>query len=95
MRTLLADGARNRWRGFGGAPCDKYTSAFNKDGSAKVTWRTGEAVGTWTLKGNAICTSWTTLRDGREGCAAYYQVDDKTFQSYTVAGQPEGMNVFE
>ncbi|MDX2221508.1 MAG: hypothetical protein SFV21_02095 [Rhodospirillaceae bacterium] len=95
MESLLSSGAKNKWTGFGGKPCDKCTSAFNKDGSAKVTWSSGEAVGTWTLKGNAICTSWTTLRDGRESCAVYYKVDDKTYASYTVAGQPEGMNYFE
>jgi hypothetical protein len=95
MQTLLAGGAKNKWRGFGGAPCEKCTSDFNADGSARVSWSTGEARGTWTLKGNAICTSWATLRDGRESCAIYYQVGPKTYESYTMTGQPEGMNVFE
>ncbi len=76
------------WRGGG-------TSTFNRDGSAEVTWSTGKAVGRWELKGNAICTAWTTLRDGRESCAIYYAVGDKVFQSYTMTGQPEGMNTYE
>jgi len=95
MQTLLAGGAKNKWTGFGGKPCEKCTSDFNKDGSARVSWSSGEAVGTWTLKGNHICTSWTTLRDGRESCAVYYQVGPKTYESYNSAGQPEGMNYFE
>jgi hypothetical protein len=95
MQTLLGNGAKNKWTGFGGADCPKCTSDFNKDGSAKVSWSRGEAVGQWTLKGNAICTTWTTLRDGRESCAVYYDVGNKTYESYNMAGQPEGRNVFE
>ena len=95
MQTLLGNGAKNKWTGFGGADCPKCTSDFNKDGSAKVSWSRGEAVGSWTLKGNAICTTWTTLRDGRESCAIYYDVGNKTYESYNTLGQPEGRNVFE
>jgi len=95
MQTLLSNGAKNKWTGFGGSDCPKCTSDFNKDGSAKVTWSRGEAVGNWTLKGNAICTTWTTLRDGRESCAVYYDVGNKTYESYNSASQPEGRNTFE
>jgi hypothetical protein len=75
------------WKGGG-------TSTWRADGSAEVTWSTGKAVGRWTLKGNAICTEWTTLRDGRESCAIYYDMGDGVYQSYTLTGQPEGMNTF-
>ncbi len=95
MQRLLANDAKNKWTGYGGAPCEKCTSTFSKDGSARVSWSTGEAVGAWTLKGNAICTTWTTLRDGRESCAVYYDIGNNTYESYNVSGQPEGINVFE
>jgi hypothetical protein len=95
MQMLLAGGAKNKWTGFGGKDCPKCTSEFNKDGTAKVAWSSGEAVGNWTLKGNAICTTWSTLRDGRESCAIYYDVGDKTYESYTMTGSPEGRNTFQ
>lgn len=93
MKAFLSRDRKSTWvptgmRGGG-------TSTFNADGTAEVTWSTGKAVGRWALKGNAICTEWTTLRDGRESCAIYYQVGDKVYQSYTMADQPEGLNTYE
>lgn len=90
--TFLQGGKSGTWSGVGGASGKIY---FNADGSAKVTFARGEAVGTWALKGNAICTSWTTLRDGRESCAVYYYLKNKDYQSFQMNGQVEGFTTFD
>lgn len=90
--ALLEGGKSGTWSGVGGASGKIY---FNVDGSAKVTFGRGEAIGTWALKGNAICTSWTTLRDGRESCATYYHLADNDFQSFQLSGQVEGFTTFD
>ena len=88
---VLKGGKQGTWTGVGGGGGEIF---FNDDGSAKVTFGCGEAVGTWTLKGNAICTSWTTLRDGRESCAVYYHLSGNDFQSFQMDGQAEGFTTF-
>lgn len=90
--NFLKDGQSGTWNGVGGASGEIY---FNADGSAKVTFGRGEATGTWALKGNAICTSWTTLRDGRESCAVYYHLSGKDYQSFQLNGQVEGFTTFD
>lgn len=93
MQQLLSRGRTSSWVPVGWK--GGGTSTFRSDGSAEVTWSTGKAVGRWELKGNAICTEWTTLRDGRESCAVYYNVGGGVYQSYTMTGLPEGMNTYE
>ncbi len=80
---VLKGGKHGTWAGVGGGAGEIF---FNDDGSAKVTFGRGEAIGTWTLKGNAICTSWRTLRDGRESCAVYYHLSGNDFQSFQMNG---------
>ena len=89
--NFLKGGKRGSWTGVGGGAGEIF---FNEDGSARVTFGRGEAVGTWALRGNAICTSWTTLRDGRESCAVYYRLTDTDFQSFQMNGQAEGFTTF-
>lgn len=93
FRSLVKDGLNGTWQAFGSTTGG--ISEWNRDGSARVTFGRGEAIGTWTLKGNAICTSWTTLRDGRESCARYYHLGGDRYESFTMAGQPEGFSLFE
>jgi hypothetical protein len=89
--ALLGDGIIGNWAGVGCAPGEIY---FNADGSAKVTFGRGEVNGTWALKGNAVCTSWATLRDGRESCAVYHHLDGNNFQSFQMMGRVEGFTTF-
>jgi|DEB0MinimDraft_10_1074344.scaffolds.fasta_scaffold66499_2 hypothetical protein len=89
---LLEGGLSGTWQAFGSQT--NGISEWNADGSARVTFGWGEATETWALKGNAICTSWTTLRDGRESCAVYYDLGGSRYQSFTMTGQPEGFSEF-
>ena len=93
FERLLEGGLNGEWQAFGSSTGG--ISEWHADGSARVTFGRGEATGTWTLKGNAICTSWTTLRDGRESCARYYHLGGRRFESFTMTGQPEGFSTFE
>ncbi len=90
---LLEGGLSGRWQAFGSTTSG--ISEWHADGSARVTFGRGEATGSWALKGNAICTSWTTLRDGRESCAVYYHLGGRRYQSFTITGQPEGFSTFD
>jgi hypothetical protein len=92
MEKLLNQGAKGTWKGLGQTG---GAMKYNRDGSAMVSWSSGETNGKWRLDGNAICTSWEKLREGREQCAIYYKVGEKTYQSFQVSGAPDGFNTFE
>ena len=93
MQSLLGHGAGGRWVSFGGGAGG--TISYARGGKAQVSWEKGSLKGTWALKGNSICTAWPTLRDGREQCAVYFQVDGGTYQSFQIDGTPDGFNTFQ
>ena len=67
---------------------------WNADGTAHVVWDTGnlDELGTWTIKGDAVCTAWTRLRSNRELCVHHYRLDDRTTQSFrSETPQPDGI----
>ncbi len=93
MQTLLGRGARGTWVSFGGGA--RGTMWYARGGKANVTWDKGGVKGTWALKGNSICTAWPSMRDGREQCAVYFQVDGRSYQSFQIDGTPDGFNTFQ
>jgi hypothetical protein len=92
MQALLAKGARGSWISFGGG--NKGSMTYARGGKAQVSWGSGKASGSWAVKGNAICTAWPSMRDGREQCAVYYRVSGRTYQSFQLDGTPDGFNTF-
>lgn len=92
MRALLGRGARGTWVSFGGGA--RGTMSYARGGKASVTWEKGGVRGTWALKGNSVCTAWPSMRDGREQCAVYFQVDGRSYQSFQIDGTPDGFNTF-
>ena len=67
---------------------------WNADGTAHVVWDTGnlDELGTWTIKGDAVCTAWTRLRSNRELCVHHYRLDANTTQSFrSETSQPDGI----
>lgn len=93
LAAFFRSGGKGQWSSFGGTAAG--TMAYERDGTAEVTWATGRAEGTWAVKGNTLCTAWKTMRDGREQCAVYYRLGPKTFQSYQLDGTPDGFNTFD
>jgi predicted enzyme related to lactoylglutathione lyase len=93
VQAVLKRGGKGRWVSFGGGTGG--TMAYSPNGKARVAWANGKAEGTWALKGNALCTAWPSMRDGREQCAVYYAVDGRTYQSFQVDGTPDGFNTFD
>jgi hypothetical protein len=64
------------------------------DGSARVKWDAGnlDERGTWTVRGDAVCTAWPRLRSGRELCVKHYRLAGDTTQSFRVdGGGPDGI----
>jgi hypothetical protein len=66
---------------------------WRKDGTARVKWDEGglDEEGTWTIKGNAVCTAWKKLRNNRELCVHHYRLAGDTTQSFTVDGRTDGI----
>jgi len=93
MQALLGRGVRGSWVSFGGG--NKGTLVYERSGRARVTWGSGAATGRWSLKGNAVCTAWPSMRDGREQCAVYHAVGGRTYQSFQLDGTPDGFNTFD
>ena len=66
---------------------------WRKDGTAHVKWDQGtlDEEGTWTIKGNAVCTAWFKLRSNRELCVHHYRLAGDTTESFTVDGRTDGI----
>jgi hypothetical protein len=66
---------------------------WRPNGTAHVKWDQGtlDEEGTWTVKGNAVCTAWTRLRSNRELCVHHYRLAGDTTQSFTVDGRTDGI----
>jgi|GEM_PF-2311038 len=66
---------------------------WRPDGTAHVKWDQGtlDEEGTWTIKGNAVCTAWFKLRSNRELCVHHYRLAGDTTQSFTVDGRTDGI----
>ncbi len=72
------------------------TVHYKAGGDARVTWQTGlDEEGTWTIKGDSICTAWYRLRDFRELCVRHYRVGDSTTQSFRIGAGPDGITTFD
>ncbi len=71
------------------------TVHYKKGGDARVTWTDGlDEEGTWTIKGDAICTAWYRLRDFRELCVKHYRTGDAMTQSFRIGAGPDGLTKF-
>ena len=57
-----------------------YTSY--PDGRIAVDWGSGQDTGTYTIKGDKVCSTWKTIRDGKERCFVGYQMPDGTMRGY-------------
>ena len=71
------------------------TIHYKKGGDARVTWADGlNEEGTWTIKGDAICTAWYRLRDFRELCVEHYRTGESSTQSFRIGAGPDGLTHF-
>lgn len=66
---------------------------WRADGTARVKWDEGglDEEGTWTIKGNAVCTAWKRLRSNRELCVHHFRLAGDTTQGFTVDGRTDGI----
>jgi len=81
-----------------GGPGEGYsgTLVFNKDGTAagKVTPDGGSAItitGTWTIKKNQFCRTWTEIDPGREVCEDWVPSGSRQAE-VMVKGKRSGLN---
>ena len=71
------------------------TIHYKQGGDARVTWVDGlDEEGTWTIKGDAICTAWYRLRDFRELCVEHYRTGESATQSFRIGAGPDGLTRF-
>ena len=84
LKSRFAQGGSATWVRFN----NKLTGSvqWRADGTAHVVWDTGnlDEQGTWTIKGDAVCTAWTRLRFNRELCVHHFALDRNTTQSFRV-----------
>lgn len=75
LAALIDGGAAWDFR----APGSTGTQTFAPDGSARITWTRrdgsggGDSAGAWRRDGNALCTRWDALGQGRETCVHFYR----------------------
>ena len=92
LKTMFAGGGYATWVRFN----NKLTGdvRWNADGTAHVRWDTGylDELGTWSIKGDAVCTPWTRLRSNREVCVHHFRLDQTTTEAFRIEGlQPDGI----
>lgn len=93
LEMFFGPGRFGEWDRFNGEMTG--TVHYMAGGKARVTWATGlDEDGTWTLKGDAICTAWYRLRDFRELCVEHYRIGEAITQSFRIGAGPDGITKF-
>lgn len=93
LQTFFLPGRFGEWVRFNRQMTG--TVHYKAVGNARVTWATGlDEEGTWTLKGDAICTAWYRLRNFRELCVEHYRIGKAITQSFRIGAGPDGITTF-
>lgn len=78
---------------YEGGPTVNYKSARNSgtaiyhtDGKCEVNWKNGTDTGVYSIKDSKVCTKWTKIRDGKEGCFKIYKVKDNKYKAINQDG---------
>lgn len=82
LAALLLQGVAGDWQAA--ASGNGGTIEFRADGSARVSWSTGQSEGRWRVKYGANCTTWDYQPD-KESCNVYYRVGENTYETYHLA----------
>ena len=75
-------GKRLDWVGDNGW---KGKVRHRKNGKSSLTVVSPDRIkdkGTWRIKGNQLCSTWTNIRDGQEGCTSVKTTADKRIYRY-------------
>ena len=80
MRELYSEPRDIAWRATGGASGKAFSEP---DGSLIGEFPSGREQGTWRIDGNEICTTYESLRGGRESCFTYHAVGDRVYEQYS------------
>lgn len=95
LRIFAARGRYSTWTRFN----NKLTGSvvWRPDGTAHVKWNQGtlDEEGTWTIRGDAVCTAWFRLRNGQELCVQHYRLFCDTTQSFRADGTPDGIHTWK
>ncbi|MDX2222880.1 MAG: hypothetical protein SFV21_09040 [Rhodospirillaceae bacterium] len=95
LRAFTRQGRYATWIRFN----NRLTGSIHwrADGTARVKWDEGglDEEGTWTIRGDAVCTAWFKLRAGRELCVHHYRLAGDTTQSFTVDGRTDGIYAWQ
>jgi hypothetical protein len=96
LREFTREGRSGTWTRFN----NQLTGSiwWFPDGTARVKWDAGnlDERGTWAIKGNAVCTAWTRLRNNRELCVHHHRLGQDRTQSFRVGdGGPDGVHLWQ
>jgi len=75
-------GKRLDWVGDNGS---KGKARHRKNGKSTLTVTSPDRfkdTGSWRIKGNKLCSTWTRVRDGKEGCTTVKATGDKRIYRY-------------
>ena len=50
------------------------------DGRQQIDWNGGSDKGTYRIKNEEFCSTWTRLRNGVESCSKIYQIDENELE---------------
>jgi hypothetical protein len=62
------------------------TAIYHTDGKCEINWGRGTDTGVYSLRDGMICTKWTKIRDGKEGCFKIYKVGDNKYKAINLDG---------
>lgn len=95
LKDFTAKGQFSTWTRFNNKPTG--TVVWRPDGGAHVKWNQGslDEAGTWTIRGDAVCTAWFRLREGKELCVQHYRLFGDTTQSFRADGTPDGIHTWK
>ena len=94
LKELVTDSV-NTWSNPRG---DKGKTVYRSDGTATAEWNgpngSGADQGTWVVKNDSVCTTWTKVRNGKEMCFTMYRVGDNEYKGFRPDGTEAGTHSF-
>ena len=83
LEMLTSRTRTTRWRTATGA---SGTGTFLNNGKVDLSWNGGGAEGSWRVKGNTLCTHYSTIRSGKETCFTVYRTHKNEYQMFFADG---------
>lgn len=82
LESLFNSDQHGNWK----SPKGSGTLSYHPDGKSEVDWGSGNDKGSYQINDGKFCSTWTKIRNGKEGCFIVYKTGAKTYRFLNLDG---------